>query len=227
MCFVSVAIAATVSGTPFGNATALGGGSYRLVSDMSNATPYAGVDFNTPASFEFEDINVLRATQQAEADDTCYGGSPRFVLNVDTNGDGEADPNKNVFVYTQNLSNPEGGCYADTGDLAEVGGSGDVVGTYDLSQIGGSGYTTYSDALAFFAANPTYRIVGVQFVVDAGWAFADGEQTITATPIVDITLAQPTNAAACRNGGWQNFQRANGTTFKNQGDCIQYVNTGR
>lgn len=31
----------------------------------------------------------------------------------------------------------------------------------------------------------------------------------------------------CKNGGWQNFFRANGTSFKNQGDCIQYVNTGK
>jgi hypothetical protein len=31
----------------------------------------------------------------------------------------------------------------------------------------------------------------------------------------------------CKDGGWQNLQRANGTTFKNQGDCIQYVNTGK
>ncbi|MFZ1219753.1 MAG: right-handed parallel beta-helix repeat-containing protein [Chthoniobacterales bacterium] len=31
----------------------------------------------------------------------------------------------------------------------------------------------------------------------------------------------------CKNGGWTMSIRANGTTFKNQGDCIQYVNTGR
>lgn len=37
----------------------------------------------------------------------------------------------------------------------------------------------------------------------------------------------PETAAACKNGGWQTLRRANGSTFKNQGDCIQYVNTGR
>ena len=37
----------------------------------------------------------------------------------------------------------------------------------------------------------------------------------------------PTTAAQCKNGGWQNYTRANGSTFKNQGDCIQYVNTGK
>jgi len=32
---------------------------------------------------------------------------------------------------------------------------------------------------------------------------------------------------ACKNGNWQRTRRANGTTFKNQGDCMQYVNTGK
>lgn len=36
-----------------------------------------------------------------------------------------------------------------------------------------------------------------------------------------------TTTAACKNGGWQTLRRADGTTFRNQGDCIQYVNTGK
>jgi probable HAF family extracellular repeat protein len=31
----------------------------------------------------------------------------------------------------------------------------------------------------------------------------------------------------CRNDGWRNLSRRDGTTFKNQGDCVSYVNTGR
>ena len=37
----------------------------------------------------------------------------------------------------------------------------------------------------------------------------------------------PASKDACKNGGWQNLRRANGSSFKNQGDCIQYVNTGK
>lgn len=37
----------------------------------------------------------------------------------------------------------------------------------------------------------------------------------------------PASANQCKNDGWQNFTRADGSTFKNQGDCIQYVNTGK
>jgi hypothetical protein len=36
-----------------------------------------------------------------------------------------------------------------------------------------------------------------------------------------------TNKDECKNGGWQTYRRANGTTFRNQGDCVSYVNTGR
>jgi streptogramin lyase len=36
-----------------------------------------------------------------------------------------------------------------------------------------------------------------------------------------------TNKDACKDGGWMNLYRADGSGFKNQGDCIQYVNTGK
>jgi hypothetical protein len=36
-----------------------------------------------------------------------------------------------------------------------------------------------------------------------------------------------TTAAACKNGGWMTRYRADFSTFKNQGDCIQYVNTSK
>jgi hypothetical protein len=29
------------------------------------------------------------------------------------------------------------------------------------------------------------------------------------------------------NNGWKTLVRANGTSFKNQGDCVQYTNTGK
>jgi hypothetical protein len=37
----------------------------------------------------------------------------------------------------------------------------------------------------------------------------------------------PTTANQCKSGGWMTRTRADGSTFKNQGDCIQYVNTGK
>lgn len=37
----------------------------------------------------------------------------------------------------------------------------------------------------------------------------------------------PTTEAQCKNGGWTRTVRPNGTPFKNQGDCVQFVNNGR
>jgi hypothetical protein len=39
--------------------------------------------------------------------------------------------------------------------------------------------------------------------------------------------AVATSKDQCKDGGWQMLRRADGTPFKNQGDCIQYVNTGK
>ena len=38
--------------------------------------------------------------------------------------------------------------------------------------------------------------------------------------------AAANSADDCKDGGWQNATRADGSAFKNQGDCMQYVNTG-
>ena len=37
----------------------------------------------------------------------------------------------------------------------------------------------------------------------------------------------PLTEAYCRNNLWQHVMRANGSVFKDQGDCIQYVNAGQ
>ena len=47
-------------------------------------------------------------------------------------------------------------------------------------------------------------------------------------PAVKFNAARPvTNKDQCKNGGWQTYTRADGSTFRNQGDCVSYVNTGR
>jgi hypothetical protein len=38
---------------------------------------------------------------------------------------------------------------------------------------------------------------------------------------------EATNGNQCKNNGWKTVLRADGSSFKNQGDCMQYVNTGK
>jgi len=33
----------------------------------------------------------------------------------------------------------------------------------------------------------------------------------------------PTTKDDCKGGGWQNLRAADGSTFKNQGQCVSYV----
>ncbi len=37
----------------------------------------------------------------------------------------------------------------------------------------------------------------------------------------------PTNKDQCKNNGWESYTRADGSTFKNQGGCVSYTNTGK
>ena len=58
----------------------------------------------------------------------------------------------------------------------------------------------------------------------------EGEETLLGVTgfggVGDIAFTPlPTNKDQCKNGGWQDFSFP--YTFKNQGDCIQLVNTGK
>jgi hypothetical protein len=47
-------------------------------------------------------------------------------------------------------------------------------------------------------------------------------------PSIKINAGNPpSNKDQCKGDGWKTFTRADGSTFKNQGDCIQYANTGK
>jgi hypothetical protein len=48
------------------------------------------------------------------------------------------------------------------------------------------------------------------------------------SPAVQINaFTVASTQGGCKNNGWLSLTRADGSTFKNQGDCIQYVNTGK
>ena len=59
-------------------------------------------------------------------------------------------------------------------------------------------------------------------------AAATDRAGLSATASITFTVRSPTppNKDACKDG-WASYTRADGSKFKNQGDCIQYVNTGK
>jgi hypothetical protein len=78
------------------------------------------------------------------------------------------------------------------------------------------------------AAMPNATILG-GFGVNQG-SFSGG--LIAATDALTIAYGGNTwvynfeafSADECKNGGWETFKRADGSAFKNQGQCIKYVN---
>lgn len=131
---------------------------------------FAGVDFRLPAPLTFAEITELGADFNV-TDDDCGGGSPRFQLGLDTDGDGDFDGN--IFVHfgpSPNFTECPSG-WQSTDNLI---GNTDV-GRYDASQVGGSGFGTYQQALAVAGG---FRVLSIQLVADGSWFFGDGEQTV-------------------------------------------------
>ena len=191
----------------------------RIRSDASIPPNYGGVDFTVPAGLTVAGLNNLSTDYKFTAG-SCYGGAPRFQVNVTT----PSGP-QNIFVY---LGPPPTytGCpqniWSNTGNLAAP------TNLVDASQLGGGHYEPYA---AVQTAYGSYPVTGIQVVVDAFWS--GGTQTTLIDNVVinnaTFTFEPPvaTNKDQCKDGGWQTVFRANGSGFKNQGDCIQYVNTGK
>jgi nitrous oxidase accessory protein NosD len=66
---------------------------------------------------------------------------------------------------------------------------------------------------------------------DDGDGVPDGSDQCPGTPANTVVTAFgcpiAVNKEQCKGDGWKNLFRANGTKFKNQGDCVQYANTGK
>ncbi len=196
--------------TLFGGATNITNGA-SLVSDVSNPSTtddFSGIDLTIPNNMTFADIVSLSTTYNV-GDDDCMGGSPRFQVHLNT-----TSGTKSMFIYlgpTPNFT----GCAA--GDLATGNLIGSTDARFDLTQLGGPFYGTYNDALAYAAG---LKVLGVQVVADAGWAFSDMEQTIAVTnPTITFASSAVTSKEQCKNNGWMSM---GSPTFKNQGECVSY-----
>jgi hypothetical protein len=161
------------------------------------------------------------------ADSTCYNG---YATPITFSLTGVTLPSNVIVSVAYNTSHygysPVGegaACYTSSGgcgyDSLNIGlvTTGPTVGAdpapnaaYQNSPYG----SQYCDGGA--GGTGTFRLD------DGCWAPDQIALTITAA-----TINTPANADACKKDGWQTKTRADGSTFKNQGDCIQYVNTGK
>ena len=197
-------------GTIYGGHCTISAGGTGATLDNSGGDPdgsYSGVYF---ASSSLSGKLLSQVTDLSfNYTGTATAGSPRISLPIDTNNDGTTD------------------FYAFIGAFYCNNGAGLVDPLHDATcTIFYTGGPASGDAswAAFVAAHPTWRVSNdVPFIIadDAGlWTVSN----------VHLGAAASHTAVAkddCKKGGWADLVRADGSSFKNQGDCIQYVNTGK
>jgi hypothetical protein len=74
------------------------------------------------------------------------------------------------------------------------------------------------------------QLVGGQNSAGAPWSGFIGavdNLTIGAATYNFEPYAVAEDGDGCKNGGWETLRRADGSPFKNQGDCVSYTNNGR
>lgn len=121
----------------------------------------ASVIYLPDRTLRFKDLHTL-STDYRRWDGDCGGGSPRFEIALDTNGDGETDGR--IFVYLGPLDNFTN-CswqWENTGNFISVGGDY----RWDLTQLGGAFYDSYRDASSRFGNAVIDYII---LVVDGSW----------------------------------------------------------
>jgi hypothetical protein len=153
-------------------------------------------------------VTGLSFTYTCTSTTNCVtGGSPRISIPIDTNSNGGWDS----FAFI---------------DANNCGQAGLAAGTVNQSCPVSFGSTLYANWTAFANANPTYQIAtdAVLFVI-ADQPFIGVISNVQLGQGEDANVA--TRKDECKNGGWANLTRSDDSAFKNQGDCIQYVNTGK
>jgi hypothetical protein len=200
-------------------------GALRVSSDVTAGDPFGGASFTVPSNTSVNDLSMLQ-TDYLVLDGDCRWGAPRFSIRVDMDDDGVASSgDRNIFVYVgphPNFTNCPAG-WQSTGNLLS-----DIDSRVDTGQVGGTFYDTLAHAKVLVGSKLVLRI---SLVVDAGFAgdpqIFDVDNVDINGDLYDFEPTVPGSIDACRNGGWQALTRTDFTSFKNQGDCIQYVNTGK
>ncbi|RIK45525.1 MAG: hypothetical protein DCC58_06170 [Chloroflexi bacterium] len=122
----------------------------------------------------------------------------------------------------------------DTWQYWDAFDGGDAIWWSTKDIPGVCAFTCYVTWDTILANNPNAKISGAfGFNVGSGWTgqFSGNADALTVgvsgnSTVYDFEplIGPPTNKDECKNGGWMIF---NNPTFKNQGQCIQYVNTGK
>lgn len=170
------------------------------------------------------------------------GQAPYVILRVDTDGNGTTDdllffePEYSNGSYNGSIpAQPQiqlntwqcwdalaGGWYSPFGTNGSGPGTGvqsfgDLVASYPATAQITSGTSGIRIVVGFASQSDVY-----ESYVDAATVGVNG----SCTTFDFEEFSEPANKDACKNGGWQTYNPPAGP-FKNQGQCIQFVKTGK
>lgn len=174
------------------------------------------------------DINAISYATYRDATSTAPAGQlPSINIQVDANG---AEPGGFTTLVFEPIYNPSQGS-VQTGVWQTWNGISGI--WWSTRAINGVCATTcYVSWHDIVTANPNATILG-GFGVNQG---TGNGGLFAATDALELGVSgtrwvynfepfrTPATKDDCKNGGWQNLRTADGSSFKNQGDCVSYVN---
>ena len=155
----------------------------------------------------------------ADTGTTASGGSPRISIGIDEDGNGTRESYAFVDTLGCNNGSPNNGTLSFSDPTCTVSYFGPA------APAGGESWVNWT---AFATAHPTWKI-SMNSTGDVPFVIVDqpGRWTVTNVHLGEVVANVASDKEKCKKGGWMDLTRADGSTFKNQGDCIQYVNTGK
>ncbi len=166
---------------------------------------------------------------------TTGTGQQVAAINLQVDVNGAAPGGFTTLVFEPVYNTAQGAVVNGTWQSWDAYMGGNAIWWSSNAIPGAPNRDTFVPWSTIVAANPDAVIVG-GFGVNQGSGNPALVSSVDAlhfdTPSVSVTYDfEPYRVAttkdACKNDGWKQVKRADGTGFRNQGDCVSYTNTGK
>ena len=165
--------------------------------------------------------------------DNCPNNANTDQGDFDQDGTGDAcdtdDDNDGVADATDQCPNTPSGTQVNAAGCPDADGDGIADSVDNCPTIPNTNQANSDNDSLGDECDPDDDNDGVPDLIDNCHFVANPDQRDTdhdgAGDVCDVQIGPPTNIDFCKEGSWQLFNYPR--QFKNQGDCIQFVNTGK
>ena len=206
------------------------------IGSLNTVTP-TGADKVYLFNYDYVGTPLSAIDQMSYSTYRDSGASPNQVpaLNIQVDFNGAAPGGFTTLVFEPVYNTNQGAIVDDTWQTWDAYAGGQAIWWSSQSIPGVCAFNCFVTWNQILASNPDATIGG-GFGINQG----SGNPALNANSD-ELTISvdgncvtydfEPyevaTDKETCKNGGWKSLRRADGTPFKNQGDCIQFVNTGK